>query len=209
MTGARSMWTVGAALAALVLAAGSWLLLLSPELERASALDSQSEIAEDRNAMLTAEVASLSAGFARLGEYQAEIAQIRTQLPQTVELAELTRELGRMVEDSGATVRSVQVGLPVALTEVDELTADADPAGSATAAAPAGLYSVSVSLTVQGTTDQVKDYVDRLQSPDGRLLLMSRFSVGVDDEGVATVTISGHTYVLADLSTGTATEDAS
>lgn len=208
MTGARSMWTAGTVLLALVLAAAGWLLLISPELERTAALDDSRVLAEDRNATLAAEVAALSADLERLGELQAGLAELRTQVPASVDLAELTRELGRMVEDSGATVRSLQVGVPVALTEVEDLTAAAAPE-AATTSAPAGMYAVPVALTVSGEPGQVRDYVDRLQSPGGRLLLMSQFSIAVDDEGTATVSTSGHTYVLADGAADAAAEDGS
>lgn len=199
MKAQRSTWIGAAALAALVLVAGAWLLLFSPRLDSIAESNESRESAENQNSLLRSQINAMAADFERLDELKAELTALRTQFPTAIELPEFTRGLANLVEATGAKVRSVTVGSSQALTTVPELPAAPDGTQPPTLPEPPpGLYAVPITLSVEGTFEQAQAYASELQGQNQRLFLLSRLSwTRADQDGRATFAINGHTYVLA------------
>jgi Tfp pilus assembly protein PilO len=207
----RTTWIAGTALVALVLAAAAWLLVLSPRMTSISALNEEQTTTEDANSLLQIQVNGLAADAQRRDELDAELATLNAQFPSDIALPEFARLLDSLAASSGATVQSVTIGEPSAVTESFVLPdSPAGIAAPALPAPPAGMFAVPVSLTVLGNFDQAQAYAGGLQSGDQRLFLLSSLSWGtVDADGTSTFDITGYAYVLnAEAAAPTATESA-
>ncbi|WP_263118062.1 hypothetical protein [Cellulomonas sp. RIT-PI-Y] len=199
MSNRRTTWITGAALIALVLVALTWMLVVSPRIEQTSALNEEVAAAQDANGLLQIQATTLAADVARRGELEAELATLRTRVPEDAGLPEFTRLLKGLADESGAVVSTVSVGIATEVTSTPDLPSAPDgTAAPALAAPPAGMYAVPVTLTVQGTLDQAKTYAGVLQTGDHRLFLLTSLSwSSLDADGTTTVTLTGFTYVLS------------
>lgn len=200
MTSAKTIWSVGAALVALVLVAGSWMLLLAPRLDATASLTEQREAAEARGDELVRTAAALAREYQDIDAMRAELATLLVQFPSEVELPEFTRSLSALVDSTGATVTSVRVGSARAVGSAPEMPDARDgTAAPVLPVPPPGMYAVPIDLSVTGTVDQAKEFASALQAPTGRLFLLTRLSWSTPDEaGTAQFALSGFTYVLAD-----------
>lgn len=198
MNANRTTWIAGTALVALVLAAATWLLVLSPRVTSVSTLNEERTTTEDANSLLQIQVNGLAADAQRSDELNAELAALNAQFPSDIALPEFARLLDSLAASSGATVQSVTIGEPLAVTETTVLPDS--PSGTVAPALPVpptGMYAVPVSLTVLGSFDQAQAYASGLQSGDQRLFLLSSLSWGtVDADGTSTFDITGYAYVL-------------
>ncbi len=103
-----AVWMLGALLVSILVGAGAYFLLISPELEKTSTATSELESARDFNNLLDTQILAAQTAAKNVDDWYAEIAAIRLDLPPTPEQAAFER----LVNDS---LR--KVGLPtVALT---------------------------------------------------------------------------------------------
>ncbi|GAB2458667.1 hypothetical protein [Xylanimonas ulmi] len=203
MNSGRSTSIMATALGALALLAAAWALLWSPALARIGELDAEREAAEAHHQELRAHIALAARDHAQLADLQTDLARLETQFPTAVDLPEFTRGLARLADSSGAAVRGVTVGASTPVTTAPQLPAAPDGTPPpALPEPPAGLYAVPITLSVEGAFEQAQAYARALQEADGRLFLLSRLSwSGETEEGAASFSISGHTYVLAPAGT--------
>ena len=192
MASKTTAWVVGASLMAAVIAAGAWFGVVSPTLSNAEQQRKQASAQRDQNDMLELRIAKLKAEYDNLDSYRAQIADLRTKIPTTGDLAELNRELQTIATAVGVTLSVSAPGTaapfvaPAAAQPTPAPTESADATStdtgatddSAAAAAPAtsavdGMYTIPLSLTVDGTYDQTVAFIDALQQQMPRLYVLS------------------------------------
>jgi Tfp pilus assembly protein PilO len=186
----RTMWLAGAGVAAALLVFLGWMLLISPQMDAAAASRTETEETRASNATLQTRVESLAADAANITALQVELDRLHAQFPTDLELSEFVRHLASMASDSGAVVEKVSRSEPAAR---EDLTT---------------VWQVPVSLTVAGTHDQIFGYVDRLQSVDDRLFLVTAFSIASGTDAEMSGTITGYTFVLPESSGSTTADTA-
>jgi Tfp pilus assembly protein PilO len=130
-TSRKATWIAGAVVVSLLMVVATWFLLASPVLATAGETNDQAASAEEQNRILEAQVETLKADFARIDEYRAELAGLRTQLPTDAELAPLLRELDAAAVAHSVALVDVQVQAP---TAVAAPVAESTPAPAAEAA---------------------------------------------------------------------------
>jgi Tfp pilus assembly protein PilO len=203
-----SSWIAGTVVVALLMAAASWFLLLSPQLTTASETRAAAESTRSSNETLALRVERLKAQFAELDQYKADLVALRLQIPTTAELSELMRQLDGAAAAHSVTVTAVSPGTPAAVTVTAPQAPAADPAAEATesteetdaadsgesadaaaAAAvaslvPAGMTQIPLSLTVVGSYDNVDAFIDTVQTGTSRLLLIANVSGVAQEDAV-------------------------
>ncbi|MCG7285950.1 type 4a pilus biogenesis protein PilO [Cellulomonas sp. ACRRI] len=238
MTAKTSTWVGGTAALAAVLMGGTFFLAVQPTLSRAAEAQEQTEITRDQNDVLRQQVDQLRADFVNLPQYQTDLADLRVGIPTGPALSDYVRELDARAQQAGLTITKLTPGAAEVvpgptLTSADvaaatgtdpsaaptaEATTSADAAvadPSTAAAAPAtaafdGFYAMPMTVTVVGTFPSALSFLDSVQAPDGRLLLVtSLVGTGQGDaeasggrpatqEGDIELTIGGYLYVLTD-----------
>jgi Tfp pilus assembly protein PilO len=186
---ARSLWMVGAGVVALLLLLVGWMLLISPQLDAASASRAEEQETIDSTTLLRARVASLAEDHANLATLQSELDTLHTQFPTGLDLTDFVRRLAAMAEASGASVQSVSRSEPAVREDVTTV------------------WQVPVNLTVTGTHDQILAYLDQLQGVDDRLFLVDSLNTTTGNEdGQMTASITGYTFVLPETSSSATTD---
>ncbi|MDR0432454.1 MAG: hypothetical protein LBH48_03970 [Bifidobacteriaceae bacterium] len=204
-TNQRSLWITGAGVVALVLVILAAMGFYMPETSRAAEARSSTESAREANDVLRRRLAELEADFARLDEFNAELAGLRGQFPTSLELSNFTRYLSDLAEAAGLTVQSIQVASPLPVDSLPELP----PAPDGTEAAampevPEGLYMYPITLAIKGSLDSARSYIAALQAEtlSTRMFLAPQMTwsqeVEIDDTGTLgeLFNISGMTFAL-------------
>jgi hypothetical protein len=195
-------WIVGGVLIAVLLAAGSYLMLIGPKLDDADAVRAQTDTASQQNAVLQTKVDKLRQDSANLPDLVRQLETLHTQLPTTSDLDGLTRQLTSDAQKAGVTLTSIVIGGPTVVksqapasaptTEADpnaDDAAGAEDAGTSTeapatpsaAAAPAGtgnLYAMPVTIAATGPLADQRTLLDAIhaQGPRGALVSSVQFA---------------------------------
>ena len=113
MSGAkRSTWIGGTVFVALVIVVAAWFLAVSPMLSAAAEVRSQAEQTEQMNDVLDLKVDQLKVDFAKLPEYQAELAGIQLQIPTDAMLADYLRQLDQIAVAHSVALTAVTPSIP-------------------------------------------------------------------------------------------------
>ncbi|MEZ0449651.1 hypothetical protein [Cellulomonas sp. ICMP 17802] len=188
--------------------AAAWFLAISPTLSAAADLRSQAEQTRQQNDLLAMKVTKLKADFAKLPEYQASLAAIRTQIPVDGDLANYLRQLDQIAVAHSVTLtavtpsagQSMELATPVeqpapapASAEGTEAAASAAESGDGSTAAeapasgvPAGMTDIPFSITVLGSYDNTLAFLYDLQHTTPRLFLVSGFASTAQQQADAT-----------------------
>lgn len=226
-SGSAQTWSIAAIVISVLLLVAGWFLLVSPVLAEASETRSTTEDQEAENDIARQEVNQLRADFARMDEYEAELAALQEQVTTTQRYADLQRLIAQVAEDNDVVVTSLTFGTaeeiappaapaPVEEESDDEATEDDDDAAAdaeadepATPAATgiANLFGIEVTLEFVGRYSDVLQAIDDLQTGDQRIVLFTAMDLsgapastpGVDDGADLTLAeLEGLTFVLAD-----------
>ena len=105
-------WILGGAVAAVLILLLSWILLITPKRDDATAIRDQATSVQTTNQQLQARIAELQALAAGLPEQQAELDRIAVLLPPTAQLPELVRQLSAVAAETGVDLVSVAPASP-------------------------------------------------------------------------------------------------
>ena len=189
-------WFAGGALAAVVLLAMAWLLLISPQNARTAALHDQTAAATARLPALQRRLAELQRQNADKQQYLAQLDQDRQALPSTSGMSDFLRELQAAGDNKGVSVTSVMVATPKQVT-----------------ASGGSYYSLPVTLTAQGWVDSLNAFLDQLQQTQPRAVLINSASIssGLSNgsaQGPTRLTLAMQVFVSATAPAATASARA-
>ncbi len=134
------MWMLGALLISILLGAGVYALLISPELDKASTAREELQIAQEFNNLLDTQILAAQAEEKNVEGWYAEIAAIRLDLPPTPEQSALDRLVKDSLSTEGLpTVAITYSGASEVVPPASDLSVDpaAEAAAEAAADAPA------------------------------------------------------------------------
>jgi Tfp pilus assembly protein PilO len=168
-------WVALAAVAALVILAGGWFLLVSPKRSSAADLRAQADSKQRANQALQTTLADLRAKAKGLPAQQAKLAAVAAKIPDNSAMPNLIRALNAAADSTGVELVSMAPGQPtavapaVAAAKVTTATATSgstatSPNAAAGSAAVGTLQSIPVNLSVVGSYFQVAEYLDRLEN---------------------------------------------
>lgn len=162
MSKLRNMIVV-AALAAVVLLAAGWFLLVSPQ--RAKAADYQAQAASVRSATssLQTQLAMLRAQAKTLPAQRAKLQAIATKIPNNPAEPALVRALTKAADDAGVDLVSIAPSLPALVSAPPTTAAPAAGAGASPTSGPQ-VASIALSLSVTGTYFELEQFQANLES---------------------------------------------
>ncbi len=189
-------WVAGTVLTSVLLAAGGWFLLISPQRSSAEEIRSQTESAAQSNAVLEVEIAALKRQHESIAEFRAALAEARLAIPADAEIASLLRQIDAVAVSTGVTLISVTPGAgasvtlvavpsdePAAPAEADgegEATEGSEPAPDATATpeVPAidGLYGIPLAIDVIGSYEATTAFLAQIQTGVERYIRVAQIS---------------------------------
>ena len=107
-----AVWMLGALLVSILVGAGVYFLLISPELEKTSTATSEREIAQEFNDLLDTQILAAQTAEKNVDAWYAEIAAIRLDLPPTPEQSALERLVNDSLRAEGLPTVSINYGFP-------------------------------------------------------------------------------------------------
>lgn len=222
------VWRAGGLVAAALILAAAWLLLINPTLRSAAALQDQTVSQEQAADELRSRISLLKKQSEELPAQEALLAQIQQRMPPTSALPTLIRNLTTVSKRANVIVASVTPGRPTpveqplpapASTAPDETDAapesdSPEQASRPAAPAPTGpqVESMSINITACGTFAQLRNYLRELESMK-RVMAVSALSVArgscapASPEDDLTATIGAHVFTLPNASAPTAQVD--
>jgi Tfp pilus assembly protein PilO len=183
---ATQKWYAGAAAASLVVLAGGWFLLVSPQKASADEIVTQTSSVNSANATTEMQIAALKAEFTQLPQLQSQVALIRQHIPQTPSEPTLLRTITKAAQSSGVVLGSMTLAAP---SVIQGGTASGTPAGGNAFAAPGQMSQISMTLNITGNFADTRLFLNSLESMQ-RVMLVTGINItrGVTPSGATTLT---------------------
>jgi Tfp pilus assembly protein PilO len=204
----RRIWIAGCALVMVASVALGWLLGASPLLAAASASGEAREAAQAQNSVYSEELAALKAQFEGLPELEAELAELRNELPPRADQSNHLAQLASSAQRHSVQLTSITSADPVAYAPaaaevpvaeapstdaeapVGAEEADVQPVPVAGAGVPVtsplvsaeNFVSIPVTLALEGSYGNLLDFVESVQKGT-RLSAVTAFSTSKDAAG--------------------------
>jgi Tfp pilus assembly protein PilO len=167
------LWLAGGGAVAVILLAVAWFLLISPQNEETAGLRDQQVSTEAQITTLRHRLADLRAQQGNLPKYHAQLQQDRAALPTAPALSDFLRELRAAGDAVGVQVAAMTAAAPANVT-----------------AAGTKLQAVTVSVTAQGSTGALSQFIAQLQQVQPRAALVDGVHLdSLGGSGVLSVTI--------------------
>jgi Tfp pilus assembly protein PilO len=196
-------WTAGTAVAAVLLLIAGWFVLISPQRSEAADLRDQVTAQNAANDQIALKTKQLQAQFASLPERQAQLAEIKQQMPDNPALPSLIRDLSSYAESAGVTLDSVAPGTPAAVVAAAPAAAPAGqpvaPGQAPAAGSTDGLVSIPTTVTAVGSYSELTLYLQKLQSSMRRAFLVNTVTLAkanTKTAGDLTMTLNAEIFVM-------------
>ena len=184
----RRVWIAGGVIAALILFAASWFMLISPKVDSTDSLNQQKGDAQTANDLLAAKNNKLARESRNLSALKAKLQQAVAGLPADSGLADFTREVTSAAATQHVTLTTIAITPPTAQTAAPA-AAPADSSGTgATTSSPSATpsadptaaatdtgatVSINATLTSSGSLPQQTAFLKDLQDGARRMLVTS------------------------------------
>lgn len=155
------MWLLGGVVVMLLLAAGSWFLLIAPKNAETDDVRSSAADASAQLIVLKHQVAALKTESAKLASYKSQLKTNQKALPPTSGVPDFLRQL----QDSGTAVNIEISNISVGAPEVSK--------------AVSSVFELPISLSAVGAAADMSAFLNRLQQVQPRAVLLK--SVGLTD----------------------------
>jgi Tfp pilus assembly protein PilO len=165
-------WAIGTAIAAVVILAAGWFLLVKPQNSKVSDLHTQTAAQDQQNQVLTTQIEALEAEQKQLPQQQRILEKFATKIPDTAAEPGLIRALSATAKASGVDITAITPG---AATQLGSAAGGAATLGAAPASS-ASLYSLPLSLTVTGSYANLESFFSGLEQLP-RAFMVSGFSL--------------------------------
>ena len=198
-------WSAGAAVVGVLLIVAAWFLLISPQRSDAASLREQTTQQESYNDQIKLKTQQLKAQFASLPARQAQLAEIKQEMPDTPALPSLVRDLSKYAEQADVTLVSVSPTTPAPLSAPSTTGATT----LATPAASAAIQQIGTTVVATGSYAELTLYLQKLQAQMRRALLVNNIQLAKASTDGANgtdlqMTLQGEVFVLDTTATASA-----
>lgn len=174
MTRVRQLWLL-TALATVVVLAGGYFLLVSPQSSKAAALRDETETQLQVNRQIQSQIAMLNKQKKDLPAQQAKLARFQGMIPANPALPRLIRSLSDAADNSGVELVTIAPTLPQYSTGVNTKTNTEVP-GRVTAPDGQVLVSIPVELRILGEYSQLTAFFTEIEELN-RAMLVTGFHI--------------------------------
>jgi hypothetical protein len=210
------IWTFGAAVVILAIIGLGWLLGISPKLAEADAATSARVLVDQQNEEHAARLVVLRDQFENLADIKRELSDLQKELPSHADVEGFIEYATGVATQAGVVISTITALEPAAYGTGDavveepaeapaEEPAEAPAEGGTTTPAPdqgapvagagSGLYSIGISVEVEGSPEQVMTFA-RLLQESKRIFLSTQVTFDSGGQGILGGTVTGHLFVL-------------
>jgi hypothetical protein len=221
---ANRIWIFAAALGIVGIVALGWLLGISPKLAEADAAAASQVGVDQQNAEQEAALVVLRDQYEHLDDLKKQVTDLRKQIPDHPEVEGFIEYATGVAASSGVVISTITAleptlygGTPAEVAPPADAPATDGEASSATTGAtatptpgdasstgtsdestpvgPAELFTVSITLAVEGSPEQVMAF-SRLLQDGNRIFLPTQVTFTSGSQGVLGGTVAGYVFVL-------------
>lgn len=160
-------WVAITVVAVLGIAAAGWFLLISPKNSEANDLKTEADAQTAATQVLRNDIKTLQAQAKALPKERGKLAAVAAKLPSDPGMPALIRALSDAADEAGLKFVSLTPGTPIAATSAVAATPKTNADGevvAAAAAAPTGLTTIPVQISVFGGFYQAQQFAAQLES---------------------------------------------
>lgn len=200
------LWLIGGAVCAFLMLVIGYFMLISPQRSNTQSVRDQITTAQEQAMTLQQRINALTAQSKDLPKYESQLASLQQALPSESGLPDFLRTLQSLGNETLAQVTSLTVGAPSIVAAgagapavSPTTTAEAAPTAAAAptettapttttttpASSTAGVYALSITAQVTGSTKQLGDFLEQLQTVQPRAVLITSVAVGGGSSGSA------------------------
>lgn len=174
----RQMILIAVLVAVLVLA-GWWMFLMSPQRSELAEINEQIDAAIAEQSVLQARVRTLQEVRAGAPQLEADIVAAETVIPRDAALPSAVRMLAQSADDSGVSLVSITPGRPTQLEFGNE-----------------GLAQITMAVALEGSYFQIVDFLRRVEDPAivPRAMLWEGMTLSVGEYPTLTGTLTGRMF---------------
>ena len=204
---------LGVTLVALAVVALGWVLGISPLLTQADLASSQAQAADSQNAAQQASLVKLKGQYDKLPELRAELEKLQLAVPETANLDDFLDQLQAIAQSTGVTITAFTAAegtlygggttapaapAPTATPAPGGAAATPTTGATASASITDRLFSVPVTVAVQGTPEQVMAFTDASQKGIRFFLVTGDQFTGAAAATGGGGTLTGFVFVVRD-----------
>lgn len=209
---ATRIWTFGAGVVIIAILVLGWLLGVAPLLQQAAAAEADRAAVETQNATLRGALEGMKDDFARLGEIEAELAELQSSIPAEEQLDYFARGVEHAARANGVHLDSfIAAEMPfLGGATADGAVALTGTGGIATTTAAGTVYAIPITIGLEGSVDGMLGTLHALQLLP-RLFLVNGTAVTVPGPSSGeppSATITGYVFILTDRALAPTPEDA-
>jgi hypothetical protein len=160
-TRTERLWVGGGSLAVVLLAILGWLVVVSPKLSSASSLRSQKGEIQLQNDVLQGKINKLKDANANMAQLQQTLKDAAARLPSDAGLAAFTNDVQAMAASAQVSIAVITAGSPSRV--IPGGAAQAQPPTATAKAIPGALYSIPITLSVNGTPGHDLIFLNAIQ----------------------------------------------
>lgn len=163
-----------------------WLLVLSPRLQEADRVSERAATMETTNLQQLNRYNDLVAKAREIPKAAAEAEKLFASMPQEADIPDVLTQISKAAEQAGippADIQTINTSVPVPV---------GDPATQGESGV--ALATMQVDVTVKGTDEQLKKFLDNLQALDRSILVQSTNVTAAN--GASTLQVTGQMFVL-------------
>ena len=168
------------------LAGLGWLLVLSPRLQEADQVSERATSMQTANLQQFNRYNDLVAKAREIPAAAAEAEKLFASMPQEADIPEVITQISKAAESAGiapADIQTINTSVPVPV---------GDPATQGESGV--ALATMQVDVTVKGSDEQLKKFLDNLQALDRSILVQSTNVTAAG--GASTLQVTGQMFVL-------------
>jgi hypothetical protein len=206
----KRAWLGGGAIAAVLIAAVSWFMVISPERSSTASLGAQTSDAQLQNALTQAKVTKLRRQSENLGKLQAQLASALEALPKASGLPAFTRQVNAQAAVNRVAVTNISIGaitaanadgtavVPGATTPTATPSATTPTGITAPATAAGSVFAIPVTVVSTGSLTDELAFLKAIQTlgPRRTLVTSTQFAPGSE---ALTASLDKATTVTAQL----------
>jgi Tfp pilus assembly protein PilO len=191
-------WYLAAGVAAIVVFAAGWFLLVSPQQNQASDIQATVDAKTANVQTLELQIAKLKTDSKNLVSIQQQASAIRVHLPSTPSMPALIRDIANQAKSSGAVLVGITPAQPAKLAHIPN---QANASGAVNLAAPGQVNEIPLTIQITGNYAQVRNFLTNIENLNRSVLLtdidITRGDTSADASSSKELkaTLSGRTFM--------------
>lgn len=207
MMNINRLWTIGGIIVVVAIVLGTWFVGIAPKLQEAATAEKSRAEVQAQNESHEVVLAALKKQFEGIDELDAELLDLRLEVPGLPLQPEFMHELHTLADQHGVVISTIDVSEPSAYVALPSAEEGPEVSAARASVNEKNFFEVTYKLTVAGEYSAVVSFLDALQHSKRLFLvyeLLTPEKAPVVPGSPLKFEITGQVFVLLDDATAAA-----